>query len=177
MRTGDLAAHTRSVGFPQGYLPARTFVGTRIRDGDKHIGNIYIGERESGLDFTSEDEETLEMFAAQAAMAITNARRYGDEQRAKADLEALVNTSPVGVLVFDAKSGEVVKSNQEAGRIVGGIHGADRPCEEILKSTTFRRMDGREIPRDELPPQRAITSGEAGARPRRSSSTARVVRP
>ena len=161
LRTGDLAAHARLVGFPQGYLPARTYLGTRIRDGDNHIGNIYIGERESGLDFTSEDEETLEMFAAQAAMAITNARRYGDEQRAKADLEALVNTSPVGVLVFDAKSGEVVKSNQEAGRIVGGIHGADRPCEEILKSTTFRRMDGREIPLDELPPLRAISNGEA----------------
>ena len=41
------------------------------------------------------------MFANQAAMAVTNARRYGEEQRAKADLEALVNTSPVGVLVFD----------------------------------------------------------------------------
>ena len=160
LRTGDLAAHTRSVGFPQGYLPARTLLGTRIRDGDKHIGNIYIGERESGLDFTSEDEETLEMFAAQAAMAITNARRYGEEQRAKADLEALVNTSPVGVLVFDAKSGLVVKFNQEARRILGDICGEDCPCEEVLKSTTFRRMDGLEIPRDELPPQRAIAGGE-----------------
>ena len=160
LRTGDLAAHARSVGFPQGYLPARTLVGTRIRDGDKHIGNIYIGERESGLDFTSDDEETLEMFAAQAAMAITNARRYGEEQRAKADLEALVNTSPVGVLVFDAKSGLVVKFNQEARRILGDICGEDCPCEEVLKSTTFRRMDGLEIPRDELPPQRAIAGGE-----------------
>ena len=160
LRTADLAAHIRSVGFPEGYLPARTFLGMRIRDGDGHIGNIYIGEKESGLDFTREDEETLGMFAAQAAMAITNARRYGDEQRAKADLEALVNTSPVGVLVFDAKSGLVVKFNQEARRILGDICGEDCPCEEVLKSTTFRRMDGREIPRDDLPPQRAIAGGE-----------------
>ena len=115
-RTGNLAAHAESIGFPQGHLPARAFVGTPIRDGDKHIGNIYIGDKESGQEFTNEDEETLEMFAAQAAMAITNARRYGDEQRAKADLEALVNTSQVGVLVFDAKSGLVVKFNQEARR-------------------------------------------------------------
>ena len=49
-----------------------------------------------GLDFSLEDEETLEMFAAQAATAITNARRYGDEQRAKADQAALVDTSPRG---------------------------------------------------------------------------------
>ena len=159
-RTDDLGAVTTSKGIPQGYVPARTFVATPIRDGDKHIGHIYIGERESGLDFTQEDEETLEMFAAQAAMAITNARRYGDQERANADLEALVNTSPVGVLVFDAKNGEVVKSNQEARRIVGGVVGDDRSCEEVLRSTTFRRMDGQEIPRDDLPPQRAIAGGE-----------------
>ena len=159
-RTGDLAAHAESIGIPGGHLPARTFVGTPIRDGDKHIGNIFIGDKESGQEFTSEDEETLEMFAAQAAMAITNARRYGDEQRAKADLEALVNTSQVGVLVFDAKSGLVVKFNQEARRILGDICGEDCPCEEVLKSTTFRRMDGSTISHDELPPQRAITSGE-----------------
>ena len=160
LRTADLDTHIRSAGFPLGYLPARTFLGTRIRDGERHIGNIYIGEKESGLDFTGEDEETLEMFAAQTAMAITNARRYGDEQRAKADLEALVNTSPVGVLVFDAKSGLVVKFNQEARRILGDICGEDCACEEVLRSTTFRRMDGREIAREELPPQRAIASGE-----------------
>ena len=159
LRTSDLAALMESVGFPQGYLPGK-FVGTPIRDGDRRIGNIYIGETESGLDFTSEDEETLEMFAAQAAMAIANARRYGDEQRANADLEALVNTSPVGVLVFDAKNGLVVKFNQEARRILGDICGEDCPCEEVLQSTTFRRMDGQEIPHDELPPQRAIAGGE-----------------
>lgn len=49
------------------------------------------------------------MFATQAAMAITNARRYGDEQRAKADVEALVNTSPVGVVVVDAVTGKLLK--------------------------------------------------------------------
>ena len=91
----------------------------RIRARDKHVGNIYIAEKEGGLNFTREDEETLEMFAAQAGMAITNARRYGSEQRAKADLEALINTSPVGVLVFDVRTREMVKFNQEARRIVG----------------------------------------------------------
>ena len=56
------------------------------------------------------------MFASQAGMAIVNARRYSDEHRARADLEALVNISPVGVLVFDAKTGDLVslKSGVEA---------------------------------------------------------------
>ena len=43
------------------------------------------------------------MFASQAATAIANARTHRDEQQARADLEALVETSPVGVVVFDAR--------------------------------------------------------------------------
>jgi len=157
-RTADLASHTRSVGFPDGYLPA-TFLGARIRDRDRHIGNIYIGGKDGGLEFTQEDEDTLEMFATQAAMAIANARRYGDEQRAKADLEAVINTSPVGVLVFDAQSGDLVRFNREARRILGG--GAqDGALGRLLDTTRFRRIDGREIPRDELPMDRVIRNGE-----------------
>ena len=157
-RTADLAAHTRSLGFPDGHLPA-TFLGARIRDRHNHIGNIYTGGKNDGREFTQEDEETLEMFATQAAMAIANARRYGDEQRAKADLEALINTSPVGVLVFDAQSGEVVRFNREALRILGA--GAQEGAlGRLLDTTRFRRMDGREIPSRELPMERATRSGE-----------------
>ena len=157
-RTADLAAYTRSVGFPDGYL-ADTFLGTRIRDRHNHIGNIYIGGKNGGLEFTQEDEDTLGMFATQAAMAIANARRYGDEQQAKADLEALINTSPVGILVFDAQSGDVVRFNREALRILGA--GAQEGAlRRLLDTTRFRRMDGREIPRRELPMDRATRSGE-----------------
>ena len=157
-RTADLAAHTRSVGFPDGYL-TDTFLGTRICDRHSHIGNIYIGGKNGGLEFTQEDEDTLGMFATQAAMAIANARRYGDEQRAKADLEALINTSPVGVLVFDAQSGDVVRFNREARRLLGGETSTDA-LGRLLRKTRFLRMDGREIPRPELPTERATSSGE-----------------
>ena len=78
-------------------------------------------------------------------MAIVNARRYSDEHRAKADLEALVNISPVGVLVFDAKTGDLVSLNQESRRIVGGLRAPGRSQAEILSVLTFRRPDGREI--------------------------------
>ena len=45
------------------------------------------------------------MFASQAALVIANARRYRDEQRARAGLETLIETSPVGVVVFDMRTG------------------------------------------------------------------------
>ena len=160
LRIRDFVSHIRSLGLPEFRPVVRAFLGTPILAGDKLVGNIYLGEKEGGLNFTREDEETLEMFAAQSAMAITNARRYGDEQRAKADLEALVNTSPVGVLVFDARTREVVKFNQEARRIVGGTAGQHQAFEQVLKTMTYRRMDGQVIPRDELPLERAFRSGE-----------------
>ena len=53
-------------------------------------------------EFTQEDEDIVVMFASQAALVIANARRYREEQRARMDMETLVNTSPVAVLVFDA---------------------------------------------------------------------------
>ena len=61
-----------------------------------HVGNFYLVEKAGGAEFTDEDEEVLVLFAAQAATAIANARTYRAEQRARAGLEALIETSPVG---------------------------------------------------------------------------------
>ena len=160
LRLTDIAGHPSSVGFPKGHPPMKTFLGTPIRHQGERVGNIYLTEKEGGGEFSLEDEETLVMFASQAAMAIANARRYGDEQRVRADLEALVDTSPVGVLVFDAKTMEIVLLNAETRRIVGGMQGQGRSLAKLLGVMTFRRMDGREFPLDELPPVRAVSSGE-----------------
>ncbi len=160
LRTTDFVSLVSSIGLSDFSPPITTFIGTEIRIRERHVGNIFMGEKRGGLDFTEEDEETLEMFASQAAMAITNARRYGTERQAKADLEALVNTSPVGVLVFDARSRDVVKFNQEARRIFGGASGESYSFERLVGAANFRRMDGQDIPASELPLERVISSGE-----------------
>ena len=160
LRLADIASHPRSVGFPEGHPPMKTFLGTPVLHLGERLGNIYLTEKEGGREFTLEDEETLVMFASQAGMAIVNARRYSDEHRARADLEALVNISPVGVLVFDAKTGDLVSFNQESRRIVRGLRAPGRSQTEILSVLTFRRPDGREIPLAELPTERALKSGE-----------------
>ena len=160
LRLADIASHPRSVGFPKGHPPMKTFLGTPVRYLDQRLGNIYLTEKESGREFTPEDEATLVMFASQAALAISNARRYSEELRAKADLEALVDTSPVGVLVFDAKTRRLLSRNRETIRIVRGLHAPGRSLPELLSVMTFKRPDGREIPLQELPTERAIRSGE-----------------
>ena len=163
IRVADFSAHIASVGLPEvgpPLGPVKGFLGTPIRHRGQHVGIVNVSDREGGLAFTEEDEHTLQMFASQAAMAIANARRYQDEQRARADLETLIDTSPVGVLVFDAKTGGPTSVNREARRIVSGLHMPDGSAEGLLDMLTFRRADGREISLEEFPLAQALSTGE-----------------
>jgi signal transduction histidine kinase len=52
-------------------------------------GNLYLTEKAGGGDFTVEDEETVTLLAAQAAVAIENARLYEAATRWSRQLESL----------------------------------------------------------------------------------------
>ncbi len=165
LRLPDLIGHIRAFNLPEPPLPGGadiplSFLAAPIHHGGERVGNIFLAETGAGKEFTAEDEETLVMFACQAALVIANARRYRDEQRARTDLETLINTSPVGVIVFDAEAGVPVSLNQEARRIVSSLHRPGRPVEELLELITCRRADGREIALDEFPLAQALSTGE-----------------
>ena len=139
----------------------KTFLGMPIRYHDEHVGNIYLTEKSGGGEFTREDQEVLVMFASQAGSAIFNARRYREEQQAKADLEALINISPVGVVVFDAETGDLVSANEETRRIVGHLRAPGRSLSQLLEVMSLRRPDGSDIPVDQLPTTKALKQGES----------------
>ena len=160
LRTGDFVAHADAAGFPGFPVKIGAFLSAQIRVRDRLVGNIYIGEKVTGGEFTRDDEETLRMFASQAALAITNAHRYGEEQQTKADLEALVNTSPVGVLVLDAATRDVVKINDEACRLIGVGSGDDQDLARALDEVEFRRLDGAVVSPDDVPHERSARTGE-----------------
>ena len=147
---GDRAAAGPGGGLPGDADPAPGPAGGQL---------LPVGQGGRG-EFTSEDEGALALFAAQAALAIANARRHREEQRARAGLETLVNTSPVGVAVFDAGTQALTSINREALRIVDGLRDADQPVEELLGVLTFRRADGREVSLKEFPLARVLRSGE-----------------
>ena len=151
VRLPDLPAYVRSLGFSADRLTWRTLLGTPMRYREVHVGSFFLAGKEGAGDFTHEDEEVLMLFAGQAATAIVNARLHCDEQRARADLEALVETSPVGVVVFDARAGGLASLNREAKRIVESLRMAGRSPEQLLEVLTCRFADGREIALGELP--------------------------
>ena len=156
LRLTDIASHPSSVGFPDNHPPMKTFLGMPIRHSGERLGNIYLTEKDGGREFTAQDQDALTLFGCQAGSVIFNTRRYQEEQRARADLEALANISPVGVVVFDAETGDLVSANDEMRRLVGKHNKTGRPLSELLEVMTIRRVDGSLIPVDELPHIKAL---------------------
>ena len=151
VRLSNLSGYVGSLGFSTEFITADTFLGTSIRDRDAQTGAFFLGGKEGGQEFTEEDEEVLELFAAQAATAIANARTYRAEQRMRANLEALIDTSPVGVVVIDARAGCLGSINREARRMVAGMLDPGQTVEELLQVVSFRLADGQEIALGEFP--------------------------
>ena len=89
LRLHDLNSDPRAVGFPPYHPPMRSFLGVPILLRGVAYGNLYLTEKEGGQDFTAEDEELTTLLAAQAAVAIENARLYESATRWLAQLESL----------------------------------------------------------------------------------------
>ena len=162
LRAGELEELTRSIGIPDFRPPIRitAFMAAPILHQGVRVGNIYVATDTAGGEFTREDEETLVMFAAQAAQVIANARRHRDEKRARAGLETLIDTSPVGVAVFDVGRDAPVTFNREARRIIDDLRAPEQPLEDLLGLMTIRRADGREVSLMEFPLAEVLSASE-----------------
>ena len=150
LRLENLSEYIRTLGFSDELVRTKTMHGTPMRHRGVQVGNFFLGGKEDAPDFTDTDDEMLELFASQAAAAIVNARTHQQERRARADLEALIETTPVGVLVFDARTGRPVSSNREAARLIEPLRESGRPAQELPETVTCRLGDGREIALNEL---------------------------
>src|SRR4029078_5097010 len=89
LRLHDLTEDPRSVGFPPGHPPMRSFLGVPILLRGVAYGNLYLAEKQGGEDFTDEDEELVTLLAGQAAVAIENARLYEASTRWSRQLQSL----------------------------------------------------------------------------------------
>jgi len=160
LRLADLQAYVRSLGLSSDLIWSTAMLVAPMKYRGVDVGSFFLAGKEGGEEFTSADEEVLLLFASQAATAIANARAHREERRTRADLEALVETSPVGVVVFDAVTGKPLSSNREARRIVEGLSSPGRAVEELLEVMTCRRADGREVSLAEFPLARQLSDGE-----------------
>lgn len=83
IRVDEIAKDPRSIGFPPGHPPMRTFLGVPIVLHGRTYGNLYLTDKQGPhgpIPFTEEDERGVTLFAAQAAVAMENARLHGQVQ-------------------------------------------------------------------------------------------------
>lgn len=81
IRVQEMATDPRSAGIPGAHPGMTSFLGVPIRIGDRAFGNLYLTNKEGGESFTDRDETIVSMLAAQAAVAIENARQFRTLQR------------------------------------------------------------------------------------------------
>jgi signal transduction histidine kinase len=79
-RLPDIRKDPRFEGWPAAHPKMSHFLGVPVRDGDQILGIIFAANKVSAAaekhGFTDRDEEILSLFAAHAAIALTNARLY-----------------------------------------------------------------------------------------------------
>src|SRR5204863_8234042 len=97
VRLHRISDDPRSVGFPSNHPPMHTFLGVPIHLRGVAYGNLYLTEKAGGDDFNQEDEEVVTLRAAQAAVAIENARLYESATRWSIQLETQIAMGAVAV--------------------------------------------------------------------------------
>lgn len=89
IRTGDIAGHPQRSGFPPHHPPMKSFLGVPVRGRGGVFGNLYLTDKIGGDDFDGDDEAIGVLLAAQAAVAVENARLHGDSERLVAQVRAM----------------------------------------------------------------------------------------
>ncbi len=78
-RTANMLADPLSSGFPPGHPVMTSFLGVPLVYKGRVIGNLYLTDKGDGS-FSQQDEDAIQSFAGQAAVAIENARLYQQVQ-------------------------------------------------------------------------------------------------
>jgi len=76
VRSADINRHPKRYGFPPNHPPMKSFLGVPVVARGQVFGNLYLTEKIGEAEFDAEDETIAISLAAQAAVAVENARLY-----------------------------------------------------------------------------------------------------
>ena len=153
LRLVDLTQDPRSVGFPPNHPPMRSFLGAPVVARGLVYGNLYLTEKQGADEFSAEDERALTVLAAQAGVAIDNARLYEEAQQRSRRLEALrelagaiLGGSELNVALGLAarRARELVEADLTTIALPGGRPGA--LVLEVAEGHGAERLRGLEMP-------------------------------
>lgn len=141
-------------GMPEGHLPVRSYLAVPVvaRSGEV-IGGMFFGHPDVGV-FTERAERIVSGIAAQAAIAIDNAKLYAKVQNSLARLNFSMAALELGDWDWDAATDAMRISARTAE--IYGITAKPNPAREALRSSLH--PDDRERARDAA--QQAAATGK-----------------
>lgn len=119
LRLDDLNTHPDAVGFPPHHPPMRSLLAVPIIASGRILGNLYLTEKDDLPAFDASDEETLERFATQAALAIENARLHRQ----------------VGALAMTEERERIAREiHDSVAQVLGYVNTKAQAAEELLRA-------------------------------------------
>jgi signal transduction histidine kinase len=128
-RLADIRADPRFEGWPAAHPDMSHFLGVPVRDGDRVLGIIFAANKipaaAASRGFTGRDEEILSLFAAHAAIALTNARLY---ERSR-ELSVLQERSRLARELHDAVTQKLfsIRAHARAAAVLAARDPVDLP--------------------------------------------------
>jgi signal transduction histidine kinase len=155
LRLPRVSDHPSSSGFPPAHPPMSTFLGAPMLARGKVFGNIYLTEKAGGVEFTEQDEEALVVLAAQAGVAVANARIHEESERRQRTLEAV---AALGDRIISGEDTDAVLATVAAnarelvhadlGMIVGRPHAGEDPLVMVADGHGADEIRGMRVPAD-----------------------------
>lgn len=147
IRMANLTEHPRSAGFPPHHPPMQSFLGVPILGSSGPIGNLYCADKNDEAEFTQEDENVAQRLAAEAAVAIQNARLVAELRKLQVTRDrfyAMVNHELRNALTGVYGWAELIlrKSGPTPSRaVVETVESAERALELLNDLLDLSRLD------------------------------------
>jgi signal transduction histidine kinase len=159
-RTPDIHDDPRFRGWwPKRHPDMRSFLGVPIATPDRVIGAFYLTEKVGADEFTDADRELIELLAAHAAIAITNARLYeesrelsilSERNRLALELHDAVTQKLFGLVLAAESAATMVRLDSEAAaKQLARLQALAQEALDELRSLIFE-LRPPEVERDGL---------------------------
>jgi PAS domain S-box-containing protein len=148
VRLRDLQDHPSSQGFPPEHPPMTSFLGVPVSVRGRVYGNLYLTEKRGALEFSEADERAVVTLAAQAGVAIENARLFSEAQ----ERLALEERTRLARELHDSVSQALFAMTLETGAAQRVLHGSDAAPEGLRER--LQRL--RELTEGALAEMRAL---------------------
>jgi PAS domain S-box-containing protein len=158
LRVANIAHDPRSSGFPPHHPPMTNLLGVPLIFQERVVGDLYLTDKRGAADFDDEDVRLISMLAAQAAVAIANARLYEAMQHQfliaearRRHLQTIIDSIPDGVVIAGA-TGQRTMINAAGRALLGDLALTNDGDTGVQAGTTaLLHPDGHPYRRGELP--------------------------